>query len=324
MKAFVTGGNGFLGGAIVSALRKAGHEATAASRATGVDIGDADSVKRSMEGHDIVFHVAAKTGVWGPPAEFERTNVVGTENVLAACRSTGVSRLVFTGSPSCVFDGKDHRNAGNDLPYPTTFESDYPRTKAISEAMIKAANGPQLATVSIRPHLIWGPRDPHLLPRLVTRARQGRLRIIGDGTNEVSITYIDNAAAAHLQAAAALAPGSACAGQAYFVNDAEPVQLWDWLNRFLGELGIAPITASLPLSTARTLGGALEFVYRTLRLSGEPPITRFVASQLATSHSYDLGPARRDFGYAPPVDAETAFLTTISAWKASLSTGAHR
>ncbi len=317
MNAFVTGGHGFLGGAIVQQLRAAGHTATAASRASGLDIGNADALKRAMEGHDVVFHVAAKTGVWGPRAEFERTNLTGTENVVAACQATGVSRLIFTGSPSAVFDGKDHRNAGNDLPYPTVFESDYPRTKALSEAMVTAANNPSLATVSVRPHLIWGPGDPHLLPRLILRAQQGRLRIVGDGTNEVSITYIDNAAAAHVQVARALGPWSACAGKAYFVNDEVPVVLWTWLNRLLGALGVAPVTRRVSLSTARALGGAAELVYRTLGLAGEPPMTRFVASQLATSHSYDLGPARRDFGYVPPVDAETAFQRTIAAWKAT-------
>lgn len=315
MKAFVTGGNGFLGGAVVRHLRAAGHEATAASRTTGVDIGDADGLARAMEGHDAVFHVAAKTGVWGPRAEFERSNVTGTRNVIDACRRVGVSRLVFTGSPSCVFDGKDHRNATNELPYPDTFESDYPRTKAQSERMVRDTNDDSLATVSLRPHLIWGPGDPHLLPRLLARARAGRLRIVGDGANEVSITYIDNAAAAHLQAMDALRPGSPCAGNAYFVNDPEPVQLWPWLNGLFVRLGLPPVDRRISLTTARAVGTVAEGVWSLFGLEGEPPMTRFVASQLATSHSYDVGAAVRDFGYAPVVDPQTALDRTVEAFR---------
>lgn len=315
MKAFVTGGNGFLGGAIVRHLRAAGHEATAASRATRVDIGDAECLTRAMEGHDAVFHVAAKTGVWGPRAEFERSNVAGTRNVIYACRQVGIARLVFTGSPSCVFDGKDHRNATNDLPYPDTFESDYPRTKAESERMVREANDGSLATISLRPHLIWGPGDPHLLPRLLARARAGRLRIVGEGTNEVSITYIDNAAAAHLQAMDALKPGAACAGQAYFVNDPEPVQLWSWLNQLFAKLGLPPVDKRISLTTARGIGTVAEGIWSLFGLAGEPPMTRFVASQLATSHSYDVGAAVRDFGYAPVVDPATALDRTVEAFR---------
>ena len=196
-----------------------------------------------------------------------------------------------------------------------TYESAYPETKAIAERMVLAANSPLLSTVALRPHLIYGPRDPHLLPRLILRAKAGRLRVVGDGQNQVSITYIDNAVAGHLAAAARLEPGAACAGKAYFLCDEEPVRIWDWLGQLFSRLGIRPVKGNVPLGVARFAGGLAELTWKGLSLDGEPPMTRFIASQLATSHTYDLTPARRDFGFAPPVDGKTALDRTVAWWK---------
>ncbi|GDX81094.1 3-beta hydroxysteroid dehydrogenase [Deltaproteobacteria bacterium] len=314
MNALVTGGHGFVGTELVRQLRMAGHHATPASRQTGVDIGDRAGLVRAMAGHDVVFHVAAKAGVWGPRAEFERTNVVGTENVIAACREAGVRRLVFTSSPSVVFDGGDHVNASNDLPYPTSFLADYPRTKAEAERLVLGANGPGLATTALRPHLVYGPGDPHLLPRLIARARARRLRIVGDGRNAVSLTFVENAAAAHLQAALALTDHTARgAGRAFFVNDAEPVLLWTWLSALFERLSLPPVTRHVPVGIAYGAGAVAEWIWRGFQLAGEPPMTRFVARQLSTCHTYDLAPARAAFGFAPPVSGVDAFERTITA-----------
>lgn len=327
MKALVTGGIGFLGRGIVEALCAEGHDVTAASRScsaatvpTGarsaaMDLGDPDSVKRAVQGHDIVFHVAAKTGVWGDRQEFIRTNVTGTRNVLDACTALGIHRLVFTSSPSVIFDGRDHVHASNDLPYPATYEGAYPETKAAAERMVLTANGPTLATVALRPHLVYGPRDPNLLPRLIARAKAGRLRVVGDGQNQVSITYIDNAVAGHLAAARTLQPGVAWSGKPFFLCDAEPVRIWDWLNEFFSRLGIPPVHGKVPKGVARFAGSVAEVAWRALDLDGEPPMTRFVAAQLATSHTYDLKPARDAFGYNPCVDRQTALERTVAWWK---------
>ncbi len=329
MNAFVTGGGGFLGQAIVTQLRQVGHAVVVAgrgrypevealgARTVQVDIGDADAVLRAVEGADIVFHVAARAGVWGPKADFERTNVVGTENVLAACRAHGIGRLVYTSSPSVVFDGSDHLNVAS-APYPTRYEAFYPETKAHAEQRVLAANSSSLATIALRPHLIWGPRDPHLLPRVFARARVGRLRIVGAGLNQASVTYVDNGAAAHVQAAAALVPGAPCAGKAYFINDPAPIALWPWLNGMLAQLDIPPVTRRVPLSVARAAGALAETVWAWFGLSGEPPITRFVAAQLGTSHTYDVGPASRDFGYAPLVGPDEAMARTVAWWRTEL------
>ena len=246
--------------------------------------------------------------------DFERTNILGTDNVLEAMRDLGIGRLVYTSSPSVVFDGGHHLDGTSALPYPERFLADYPRTKAAAEQRVLAANGPGMATTVLRPHLIYGPGDPHLLPRLLARARAGRLRIVGNGENRVSLTFVENAAAAHLQAAVALVDHtSPPAGRAFFVNDAEPVKLWEWLNGLFGALGVAPVRSRVPAGLAQAAGAVAELVWRLFALRGEPPMTRFVALQLATHHTYSLAEAREAFAYDPPVDGNTALQRTVEA-----------
>jgi nucleoside-diphosphate-sugar epimerase len=327
MRVLVTGGGGFLGSAIVRALLAEGHQVASvargdypALRALGVevhrgDLADAAAVRPAFARRDIVIHAAARPGIWGPRLEFVRANVEATRVVLEQCRAQGVRKLVFTSSPSVVFAAEDHVSASNDLPYPERYLAHYPETKAIAERMVLAANGPDLATVALRPHLVWGPGDPNLLPRLIARAKSGRLRIVGDGKNVVSITYIDNAAQAHVQAATALEPGAAWAGKPYFVNDADPVVLWEWVNGLLARLGIPPVTRRVSPAVAWTAGAVLEILWRPFGLHGEPPMTRFLAEQLSRSHSYDLGPARAAFAYAPVVSAEEGLRRTVAWWQ---------
>ncbi|MFT5050469.1 MAG: nucleoside-diphosphate-sugar epimerase [Chlamydiales bacterium] len=318
MKAVVTGGGGFLGSAIVRQLAARGDQVLSISRShhtaldelgveqRSVDLRERDSVHAALEGADCVFHVAAKTDVWGAREDFVETNVTGTANVIAAARSAGVGKLIFTSSPSVCFDGESHVNASNDLPYATRFLSPYPETKAIAERAALAANGDDLLTCALRPHLIIGPGDPHLVPRLLAKAAAKKLAIVGPGDNEVSLTFVDNAAHAHLCAADRLEPGAPHAGRAYFVSQLEPVQLWPWINALLERLDLPPVTRRVPVGIARNAGALLEILWRTLRLAGEPPMMRFVAAQLATSHSYSMEPARRDFGYEEQVSLAEA------------------
>lgn len=317
MKAVVTGGGGFLGGAVVRLLRARGDSVRSFTRSRypwldelGVeqslgDLAKLEDVERAVEGCDLVFHVAAKAGVWGRYDDFFSTNVTGTQNVLAACKTHGVRRLVYTSTPSVVHAGKDVEGANESLPYAKHFEAHYSATKAKAEKAVLAANGPDLATVSLRPHLIFGPGDPHLVPRIIEAARKGKLKRIGTKPLKVDVTYVDNAAQAHLDAADRLDIGTAPAGKPYFISNGEPVELWPFIDRVLSEAGAPPVTKTVSAWKARLAGRVLEWAYRWLPfLSGEPPMTRFVASQLSTSHWYDISAARRDLGYVPTVGVE--------------------
>jgi nucleoside-diphosphate-sugar epimerase len=277
------------------------------------DLGDRQALVRAAAGCDIVYHVAAMAGVWGRYDDYYRANVTGTENVIAACRENGIRRLVHTSSPSVVFAGRDIEGGDESLPYPERFEAHYPRTKALAEQLVLGAHGPELATVALRPHLIWGPGDNHLVPRIIARAKAGRLRRIGHRPCLVDTVYVDNAARAHLQAGAHLDPGSPVAGRAYFIANGEPLPLWEMVNRILAAGGLPPVTRSIPPGVAYGVGVLCEALWGSLRLPGEPPMTRFVAHELATAHWFDLSAARRDFGYLPEVSIDEG-LVRLKAW----------
>jgi len=316
MKALVTGGGGFLGGAVVRLLRQREDSVRSFTRSAypwldeiGVeqslgDLANLEAVERAVAGCDIVFHVAARAGVWGRYSDFFDTNVTGTQNVIAACKTHGVRKLVYTSTPSIVHRGTDIEGGNESLPYPKHFDAYYPETKATAEKAVLAANSPELATVSLRPHLIFGPGDPHLIPRIIAAARKGKLKRIGSRPIKVDVTYIDNAADAHIFAGDKLDIGTPLAGKAYFISNGEPVELWPFIDRILAEAGLPPVAKSVSAWKAKLAGRVLEWVYWLFRLPGEPPMTRFVANQLSTSHWYDISAARRDLGYEPKVSVE--------------------
>lgn len=325
MKALVTGGGGFLGKAIVRRLRERGDIVRSFSRhahpaLTGMgvehcrgELGDAGAVERAAEGCDIVFHVAAKAGVWGPYEEFYQANVLGTKHVIDACRRHGIKRLVYTSSPSVVFDGTDMEGVDETVPYPEHFEAFYPQTKAEAEQLVLQASDQTLATVALRPHLIWGPEDNHLVPRILERGAKGALRKIGSRECLADTIYIDNAALGHLQAADHLDVGSAVAGKAYFISQGEPMPIWDVVNRILNAGGLPPVTRTISPALAYNLGAFLEKVFVLLKLKGEPRMTRFLARELSTSHWFDLSAARQDFGYQPEVSFDEG-MTRLREW----------
>lgn len=328
MKALVTGGGGFLGLAVVRMLRQRGDEVRAFSRQDyaalrdlGVeqiqgDLGDANAVSAAAKGCNIIFHVAAKAGVWGPYEEYHRANVLGTENVIAACREQGIQRLVHTSSPSVVFNGRDMEGVNESVPFPEHFEAHYPHTKALAEQRVLAANDAHLATVALRPHLIWGPGDNHLLPRLVMRSRARQLRRIGSQRNKVDTIYIDNAAEAHLLAADKLAPGSPVAGKAYFISQDEPIELWEMINRMLHSVGEPPVTRTVPAGLALFVASCLETWGRLTGSEKEPRLTKFMAREMTTAHWFDISAAKRDFGYSPGVSTEEGLRRLAAAGSA--------
>jgi nucleoside-diphosphate-sugar epimerase len=319
----VTGGGGFLGGALVRRLLARGDSVASFSRhaypelaALGVaqlqgDLTDPAAVDAACRGREVVFHAAARAGVWGPYADYHRTNVAGTANVIAACRRHGVGALVYTSSPSVVFHGGDMEGVDESVPYPAHYHAAYPRTKALAEQQVIRAAREGLAAIILRPHLIWGPGDNHLVPRIITRAK--RLKRIGRRQNRVDTIYIDNAADAHLLAAEHLAADPALSGRVYFISQGAPVPLWDMINGVLAAAGKPPVTRTVPAWAAWLAGALLEGGYRLLGIRQEPPMTRFVARELATAHWFDISAARRDLGYAPRVSTEEG-LKRLAAW----------
>ena len=322
MKILVTGGGGFVGGYIVERLLARGYAVRSIGRspqpelvAKGVevvcgDLTDATAVSAVCEGVGAVFHVAARAGVWGSWESFYGPNVIGTRNVLSACRKWQVKRLVYTSTPSVVFNGDSIRGGDESLPYGKNWLCHYAETKALAEQEALAANSEKLQVVALRPHLIFGPGDPHLLPRVVESVKAGRLRIVGDGSAKVDVSYVGNVADAHLDAFDALERGKG-AGQAYFISQGEPVDLWPWLNSILEGLGQPPLTQKIPLPLAYGIGALCEGVWKVLRRRTDPPITRFVAVELAKDHYFDTSKAQHVLGYRPRVPMNEALKLTI-------------
>ena len=310
----VTGANGFLGLYLVEQLAARGDRVRALCRrrspeldALGVetvlgDVRDPEATAAACQGIDTAFHVAAVAGIWGPWRHFYETNTLGTRSVLAGCLRHGVRKLVYTSSPSVTFDGREQCGIDESAPYPQRWLCHYPHTKALAEQEVLAANGRQgLLTCALRPHLIWGPRDRQLVPRVIERARQHKLMRVGDGKNLIDMVFVENAAQAHLQAADRLVPGSPMAGSAYFISQGEPVNCWQWIDELLALAGLPPVRRAISTRTAYTIGAALEAAYKLLRKTDEPRMTRFLALQLGKSHYFNIDRARRDFGYAPRV-----------------------
>lgn len=317
MNALVTGGGGFLGRWIVKKLVERGDSVRVLGRreypdlaeqgveTVQADLKDTERLESACEGVEAVFHAASKIGMWGRRSDFFDTNVTGTENVLNSCRKQGVRRLVYTSTPSVVY-GRDPIEGGDEsLPCPEKHLAVYPETKAIAERMVIEANGRDgLLTCSLRPHLIWGPGDTNLIPRMVERSKSGRLAKVGDGTNKVGVIYVENAADAHLLACDRLVEGSPVPGQCYFLTEPDPVNCWDFIAELLQGLGCSPIEKSISLKAAYRVGAVFEALYRILHIWKEPPMTRFLALQLATSHWFDVSKARRDLEWEPQVSVE--------------------
>jgi len=374
----ITGATGFLGSHLLARLRAAGRPITIVSRFTRPELvaqglrvvvgalHEAAVCAEATRGATTVFHVAARVGVWGAYDDFYRDNVLSTRVLLAAARDAGVKRFVHTSTPSVVYNGRDLAGADESLPLTMGCPSPYPLTKAIAEREALAAHTETFRVCALRPHLIWGVGDPHLVPRILARAAAGRLRVVGSGENLVDMVHVENATDALLQAELALGPrwptaqptqpaqpaqpvqyndhpalcnqigytmpgpagekagagagvfsgadawvGDAvgarvdagpAGGKAYFITNGEPVNLWRWIDELLLALGRPPLPARrIPLGVASALGAACEATWTLLRRSGEPPMTRFIAAELAKHHWFSINAARRDLGYSPRV-----------------------
>lgn len=325
MKVFVTGGGGFLGKVIIRQLIERNYEVISYSRTDypelkkmGVkhilgDMADYNTLKEAMKGSDVVFHVAAKAGVWGDYQEYYKANVIGTENVIKACQENNITKLVYTSTPSVIYSDGGIEGADESLPYPENFEGHYPQTKAIAEKMVLTANNENLSTVALRPHLVWGPEDHHFLPRLVERSKAGKLRLLGNNKNLVDCVYVDNAAKAHLQAFDHLYPNSPVAGKAYFITQDQPIPIADLMNKILIAAGAPIVEKRIPAGVAYFIGALLETVYSFFDIKSEPPMTKFLAKQLSTPHWFNISAAKRDFGYIPEISIDEG-MQKLSEW----------
>jgi len=312
-RVLVTGGGGFIGLALTRALCGQGVEVrvlgrhhypkvqVAGAKSIQGDIRDLDAVVKAASGCDTVFLVAAKAGIWGPFSEYYAINVLGTLNVLAACQKQEVAHLVYTSTPSVVFDGQNLEGVDESAPYATKPICHYARTKIIAEQKVLMATGSGLKTTAIRPHLVWGPGDTNLIPRLMARGRSRDLCIIGTGNNLVDIAYIDNVVYAHLLAAKNLATTGTASGRSFFIGQEQPVQLWDWINNLFSLMDMPPVKKKLSLAKAKTIGSLFEMVYTLCQIEQEPKMTRFLAEQLAMSHWFSRKQAEMVLGYTDQV-----------------------
>jgi nucleoside-diphosphate-sugar epimerase len=303
MNVLVTGGGGFMGMALIKRLIREGHKVTSFSRreyplhwALGInsiqaDISDYKEVEKACKDRDVVFHLAAKVGIWGDYDSYYSVNVTGTRNLIEACRKQKVGRIVFTSSSSVVFDGSDLDGIDESYPYPEKFGSHYSATKAYSEKLIIEANSEGLKTISLRPHLVWGPYDAHLIPGILKRASSGNLRRIGKHEHFIDTTYIDNMTDAILLAAEALETKPEAAGKNFFITNGEPARVWDFVNSIIQIAGHEPVQKKIPESLAYFAAGTAEFFHKTFRMKSEPFMTRFALKELCTNHWFDISNA---------------------------------
>ncbi|WP_321492305.1 NAD-dependent epimerase/dehydratase family protein [uncultured Desulfobacter sp.] len=319
----VTGGGGFLGKVLVKKLVDKGENVFSFSRSRYVeldnlgvsqiqgDLADADAVTAALNDIDTVFHTAAKPGIWGAYDEYFRINVTGTANVIEACMKNKVGKLIYTSSPSVVFDDRDMQGVNESVPYPDRYLAPYPETKALAEKEVIKAAGQGLCVIILRPHLIWGPEDNHLVPGIISRA--SRLKIIGPDTDLVDTIYVENAADAHILAAEKLSQNPSLSGNIYFISQDEPMSKWTMANAFLAAAGLPPIKGHVSGRTAYAAGWLFEIIYKAFGIKKDPPMTRFAAKELATSHWFDISRAKKDLGYTSKISTEEG-LKRLKEW----------
>jgi len=331
MKVLVTGGGGFLGTAICKILIQKDYDVVNFSRNAyphlselGIktvkgDLSDLNSIRIAMKDVEAIFHVAAIAGVWGKYESYYQTNTVGSQNIVSVAKELGIKFLIYTSTPSVVFGKDDINNGDETLEYPTSYLTHYAYTKHLAEKHILSSCDEAFYAVSIRPHLIWGPNDPHILPRLIEKAKVGKLKRVGEGTNLVDIVYVDNAAMAHVLALEKLIVDQSISSNAYFIGQEAPVSLWDFIGKLVALSGEEPIESSISYKKAYFVGSILEQIFSLLGINKpEPPMTRFIATQLAKSHYFSHEKAKKDFGYTPLITIDEGLERTFSKRKENL------
>ncbi len=328
----ITGGQGFVGRALVERFAALGHRvictdvhATAIRpdvRFLRLDVRDAGAVRAACAGVDTVVHNASlvhtaqnqQHAIWA-------VNFDGTRHVIDACRQQGVARLLYISSASAVYEGRDIHHGDETLPYSRISQAPYADSKIAAEKAVLAANAQDgVQTCAIRPHVIFGAGDNRFIPAIVDKARRGKLtREIGGRDKLSDFTYISNLVDAVVAAEARLLPGSAVAGQAYFVTNGEPMPFFEFVERLLVELGYPRIRGRVPYWLAYAVAAVAEGI-DTLKggtLNAETGLTRFAVQYMNTHHYFSIDKARRDLGYSPAVDLDAGIRATASALRAA-------
>jgi nucleoside-diphosphate-sugar epimerase len=311
--AFVTGGSGFIGRALLRRLGGEGWTMRALARSDASaavvaeegaepvrgDLADVAAMREGAAGAGVVFHLAAKLGDTGKWEEFQRATVEGTDNVLAAARDAGVPRFVHTGTEAALMDGQPLVGADETWPLKTDSPAWYPRSKARAEQAVLAASGAGFGTVALRPRFVWGTGDTTLLPVLAEMVERGKFAWVGGGRHLTSTTHVDNVVEGLMLAAERGRPG-----EAYFVTDGEPVPFRDIVTRMLATRGIEEPQRSVPLGVAKPLAAAIESAWRVLPLPGDAPLSRFAIWASGLECTIDDSKARSELGYLPVISVD--------------------
>jgi nucleoside-diphosphate-sugar epimerase len=325
MKALVTGGTGFLGGALTRRLHGMGWDVTALGRnpirlneledegirPLRLDIEQKDELIAACKGQEIVFHCAAFPSPWGNYEKFYQANVIGTRNVVQACLENNVKRLVHVSTPSIYFDYNSRMEVKENDPLPNPISA-YAATKLLAEEEVDKGFADGLAVVSIRPRALFGEGDTVIFPRLLSRLKSGGLPILGDGENIVDLTYIQNVVDALLLCAES--PENTL-GKKYNISNGDPVKIWYLVSRICDELSLPRPARKISYKTANAAAIAIEFMYSLIPYSPEPPLTRLTVSMLAHSTTLDISAAKEELGYQPKVSVEEGVERFLKWWK---------
>lgn len=321
MKVLVTGGRSLLGAGVARALLDRGDDVTVLQRSPSglpcrevlADVADAADVAVAVAGHDAVVHLAAKVDIVGPWREFVAVNVDGTRNVLAAAAASSVRRVVHVSTPSVAHTGAALVGVGAGPADPQSARGSYARSKATAELLALAADGPDLAVVAVRPHLVWGPGDTQLVGRIVQRARRGRLPLVGSGAALIDTTYLDNAVDALVRA---LDRAPQAHGRALVVSNGEPRTFVELVTGICAAAGVDGPGRTVPVGVAWVAGAVVEGAWSALRLRGDPPMTRFLATQLATAHWFDQRETRAALDWRPTVSIDEGMRRLAAVYRA--------
>jgi nucleoside-diphosphate-sugar epimerase len=312
--AFVTGGSGFIGGALVRRLTAEGcrvralarsERSAAAVEALGAepvvgDLSDRAAIEAGAGDCEAALHLAAHLGSWGKREDFMRDNVAGTENALAGCRAAGVRRFVHCGTEAALIAGEPLVEVDETAPLRPDSKALYPATKALAEQAVRRASGDGFEALVLRPRFVWGAGDTTLLPGILAMVEKGRFAWIGGGRQLTDTTHVDNVVEGLL-----LAAEKGRAGEAYFVTDGDRVVFREFVSALISTQGVEPPTRTVPSAVAGPLAAATESTWRLLRLGGEPPLTRFAVWISSQECTIDISKARSELGYEPVKDRET-------------------